>query len=153
LAQVAAFSLENPIPAPNLQRAMNRLLPKSIRILEAAETHPAFHPRYDSIAKTYEYRIFRAEVCPPFERLYLHHHPYPLDEARLIAAAPLFEGEHDFTAFAAADERDQLGRSKVRRIFSSRAERCADRLIYRVRGSGFLKHMVRNLMGTLVELG
>jgi len=153
LAQVAAFTINNPIPVDNLRRAINRLLPKSIRVLTVEETHLDFHPRYDSIAKTYEYRIFRGEVCPPFERLYLHHHPYPLDETRLIAAARLFEGEHDFTAFAAADEKDQLGRSKVRRIFSSEAGRDGELLIYRVRGSGFLKHMVRNLVGTLLEVG
>ena len=71
----------------------------------------------------------------------------------MIEAAPLLEGEHDFSAFAASDERDEPGHSKVRRIFSSRLDRCGDRLIYRVRGSGFLKHMVRNLAGTLIEAG
>ena len=67
--------------------------------------------------------------------------------------APLLEGEHDFSAFAAADEADGLGRSKVRRIFSSQLARGEDRLIYRVRGSGFLKHMVRNIVGVLLEVG
>lgn len=153
LAQVAAFSLENPIPLDNLRRAINRLLPRSIRVLETCEAYENFHPRFDAIAKTYEYRIFRNEVCPPFERLYLHHHPYPLDEERIAAAARLFEGEHDFSAFAAADEKDLLGHSKVRRIFSSEVTRTGPRLHYRVRGSGFLKHMVRNLTGTLLEVG
>lgn len=153
LAQVAAFSIENPIPVANLRKAMNRLLPPSIRITGVCEAAPEFHPRYDAIAKTYEYRIFREEVCPPFERRYVHHHPYPLDEAVMIETAPLIEGEHDFTAFAATDERDELGLSKVRRIYCSRLERTADRLIYRVRGSGFLKHMVRNIMGVLIEVG
>jgi tRNA pseudouridine38-40 synthase len=153
LAQVAAFSIENPIPVANLRKAMNRLLPHSIRITDVRETRPDFHPRYDAIAKTYEYRIFREEVCPPFERRYVHHHPYPLDEAAMIDAAPLIEGEHDFTAFAATDERDELSLSKVRRIYCSRLERTGDRLIYRVRGSGFLKHMVRNIAGVLIEVG
>ena len=71
----------------------------------------------------------------------------------MIECARLFNGEHDFTAFAAADDRDAEGRSKVRRIFSSILERHGDRLIYRVRGSGFLKHMVRNIVGTLIEAG
>ena len=71
----------------------------------------------------------------------------------MIELAPLLEGEHDFSAFAAADEADGLERSKVRRIFSSRLERSGDRLIYRVRGSGFLKHMVRNIVGVLLEAG
>jgi len=153
LAHVAAFSIENPIPLPNLRRAMNRLLPRAIRVLETEEAPPGFDPRRHAIAKTYEYRIFRGEICPPFEQLYLHHYPYPLDVDRMLRAAPLFEGEHDFSAFAAADERDALGGSKVRTIFSSRAETVGDRLFYRVRGSGFLKHMVRNLVGTLLEAG
>jgi tRNA pseudouridine38-40 synthase len=67
--------------------------------------------------------------------------------------ARLLEGEHDFTAFAASDDRDAEGRSKVRTIFSSTLEIAPQRLIYRVRGSGFLKHMVRNLVGTLIEVG
>jgi tRNA pseudouridine38-40 synthase len=132
---------------------MNRLLPRDIRAMETAEAHDGFHPRYDATAKTYEYRILRAEICPPFDRRFVYHYPYPLDEARMIAAARLLEGEHDFSAFAAADPADGLGRSKVRRIFSSCLMREDARLIYRVRGSGFLKHMVRNIVGVLLEAG
>jgi tRNA pseudouridine38-40 synthase len=153
LAQVAAFSIENPIPLVNLRRAVNRLLPPAIRVLDVEEAHPDFHPRFQAVAKTYEYRIFRGEVCSPFEWPYCHHHPYPLDEPRMAAAARLLEGEHDFTAFAASDDRDAEGKSKVRTIFSSTLEIAPPRLIYRVRGSGFLKHMVRNLVGTLIEIG
>jgi tRNA pseudouridine38-40 synthase len=153
LAQVAAFSLNNPIPPPNLEKAMNRLLPRDIRVLTVDETAENFHPRFDATAKTYEYRILRAAVCSPFERRYVHHHPYPLNEARIFELAKTLEGDHDFTSFAAADDADALGRSKVRRIFSSEAWREGDRLIYRVRGSGFLKHMVRNIVGVLLEAG
>jgi tRNA pseudouridine38-40 synthase len=153
LAQVAAFNMTNPIPPENLRKAVNRLLPRDIRILSVEEAPADFHPRYGALAKTYEYRIFRAEVCPPFDRLYVHHHPYPLDVAVMAELAPLLDGEHDFSAFAAADESDDLGRSKIRRIFSSRLERSGDQLIYRVRGSGFLKHMVRNIVGVLLEAG
>jgi tRNA pseudouridine38-40 synthase len=153
LAQVAAFSIENRIPAPNLKKALNRLLPGSIRVLAVEEAAPDFHPRFGALAKTYEYRIWRGEICSPFERRHVHHYPYPLDDERLMAAAPLFEGEHDFTAFAASDERDLEGGSKVRTIFRSRADGEGERLVYRVRGSGFLKHMVRNLIGTLLEVG
>ena len=71
----------------------------------------------------------------------------------MIAAAALFEGEHDFTAFAASDDRDEEAKSMVRTIFRSTLERADDRLIYTVRGSGFLKHMVRNIVGTLIETG
>lgn len=153
LAQVAAFSIENPIPLPNLRRAVNRLLPPAIRLLSAEEAHADFHPRFDAKAKTYEYRIFREEVCSPFEWPYVHHFPYPLSEGRMAECAGRFVGEHDFSAFAASDERDAEGRSKVRRIFCSDLERRGGLLIYRVRGSGFLKHMVRNVIGTLIETG
>jgi tRNA pseudouridine38-40 synthase len=153
LAQVAACSLVNPIPVENLRKAMNNVLPGSIRITNVEEVEAQFHPRYDAIAKTYEYRIFRGEICPPFERRYVHHHPYPLNEDRIVELAPLLEGEHDFTAFAATDDKDEKGYSKVRRMFSSRAAREGDLLIYRVRGSGFLKHMVRNIAGVLIEAG
>ena len=153
LAQIAAFTLVNPIPMENLRRAMNRLLPPAVRVLSAEEVDAGFHPRFQAKAKTYEYRIFRGEVCSPFDFPYMHHHPYPLNEDRMARLARAFEGEHDFTAFAAADDRDAEGRSKVRTVFSSVLCRSGDRLIYRVRGSGFLKHMVRNIIGTLIEAG
>lgn len=153
IAQIAAFSLTNPIPTPNLEKAMNRLLPRDIRVLSAVEAPENFHPRFDASAKTYEYRILRAAVCSPFERRYVHHHPYPLNESKIVELARTLEGEHDFTSFAAADDADALGRSKFRHIFSSCAAREGERLIYLVRGSGFLKHMVRNIVGVLLEAG
>jgi tRNA pseudouridine38-40 synthase len=153
LAQVGAFTLANPIPEENLRRAMNRLLPNAIRVLDLAEAPPDFNPRHHALAKTYEYRIFRGEVCSPFERRYVHHHPYPLDVSAMQRVTPLVEGTHDFSAFAASDDRDEAGLSKVRTIFSSRLEEAPERLTYRVRGNGFLKYMVRNIVGTLLEAG
>ncbi|BDC52405.1 tRNA pseudouridine synthase A [Bryobacterales bacterium F-183] len=153
IGQVAAFTLENPIPCMNLRKAINRLLPEDIRIMTVEEVEADFHPRFDAVAKTYEYKIWRSEICPPMQRRWVHHHPYPLDEGALIAAASVLEGEHDFTAFAAADDRDEKGGSKVRTIFSSEAWREGELLVYRVRGSGFLKHMVRNIVGALLQVG
>jgi tRNA pseudouridine38-40 synthase len=153
LAQVAAVTIENRIPPDNFRRAVNRLLPDSIRIMNVREAALDFHPRFEARRKTYEYRIWREEICPPFERRYVYHHPYPLNEAAMISAAPLFEGEHDFTAFAAADYKDALGHSKIRTIFRSVLWRDGARLVYSVTGSGFLKHMVRNMMGLLLEIG
>jgi len=153
LAQVAAFDLENRIPVDNLRRAMNRLLPRSVRVLSAEEAASDFHPRFNARAKTYQYRIWREEICLPFDRLYVYHHPYPLVESAMMEAARVFEGEHDFTAFAATDERDEEGRSKVRTVYSSSLRRDGPRLIFDVRGSGFLKHMVRNIAGVLLEVG
>lgn len=153
LAQVAAITIANSIPVENLRRAANRLLPPSIRMFDVLETAADFHPRFDAVRKTYEYRLFRDEIVPPFGRQYVYHHPYPLDEAAMTEAAPLLEGEHDFTAFAAADEKDEAGASKVRHIFRSSLCREGSLLIYRVTGSGFLKHMVRNIVGVLLEVG
>jgi tRNA pseudouridine38-40 synthase len=83
----------------------------------------------------------------------VYHHPYPLYENAMIDAAPLLEGEHDFTAFAAADDRDVLEQSRVRTIHRSVLSRTDNLLIYAVTGSGFLKHMVRNIVGVLLEIG
>src|SRR5262245_11250104 len=85
LAQVAAFDLGNPLPLSNLVKAMNRLLVRDVRVLHAVQVAGDFHPRYDAVAKTYEYRIHRTDICPPFDRLYVYHHPFPLEEARMIA--------------------------------------------------------------------
>lgn len=153
IAQVAAFSTANPIPCLNLLRAMNHLLPGAIRVTKVEDVAPEFHARFDAVSKLYEYRIFRDEICSPFERPYVHHFPYPADDRKMIDAAPLFEGTHDFSAFAAFDARYSPGYSKVRTIFSSSMTREGPRLIYRVRGDGFLKYMVRNMMGTLIEVG
>jgi len=153
LGQVAAFTLANPIPLANLRRAINRLLPPAVRVLSVEDVDARFHPRFDARAKTYEYRMAREEVCSPFDWPFVHHYPYPLDEDRIAQLALTFEGVHDFTAFAASDDSDEEGKSKVRTIISSALIRQPGRLIYRVRGSGFLKHMVRNLVGTLIEAG
>jgi tRNA pseudouridine38-40 synthase len=145
--------MANPIPLENLRRAANRLLPPDIRVTRVEEASIDFHPRFQAKAKTYEYRIYRGETCTPFDRRYVYHHPYPLALDDMLNLAPLLEGEHDFTAFAAADERDELGASKVRTIFCSKLALDGERLIYRVTGSGFLKHMVRNVVGVLLEAG
>ena len=128
-------------------------MPRDIRVFDVAEAAADFHPRFQAKSKTYEYRIHRAEICPPFERRYVYPYPYPLQEERILALAPLIEGEHDFSAFAASDPKDGLGGSKIRRISQSCADRHGDVLRYRVTGSGFLKHMVRNIVGVLLEAG
>lgn len=153
LGQVAACTLRNPLPLQNLRKALNHFLPSTIRVVTVDEAPLDFQPRFDAVAKTYEYRISRDEICSPFERRYVHHFPYPLDEEAFVRAAPWFVGEHDFSTFAAADARDELDYSKVRTIFSSEAWLEGGQLLYRVRGNGFLKHMVRNLAGTLIEVG
>lgn len=156
LAQVASFCLNSPIPAENLRIALNDTLPNSIRITLLEEASFEFHARHSAKAKTYEYRILRSVICQPFVTRYVHHHPYPLNENAMAEAAKHVIGEHDFTTFAASDPekgKDDAELDQVRTIFSSKWQREDDLLIYRVRGDGFLHHMVRNLVGTFLLVG
>ena len=156
LAQVATFVTESPVPVENLVKALNDMLPASIRVLEASEALPEFHARKSARAKTYRYRIYRGAICPPFVARYVWHYPYPLHEDAMQRAAELIVGEHDFTSFAAVDperDGDEERSSNVRRIFQSCWERKDHEFAYTVRGNGFLHHMVRNLVGTFVLVG
>lgn len=156
LAQVASFSTESPIPAENLCRALNNILPSSIRIYAVSDELPEFHARKSAVAKIYRYRIYRDGICSPFISRYVWHYPYPLDFERMQQAAASVVGEHDFTSFAAVDpERQTAGNieSNVRTIFESRWNPEGEELIYTVRGNGFLHHMVRNLVGTFLMVG
>jgi tRNA pseudouridine38-40 synthase len=156
LAQVVTFVTESSVPTENFVKALNNVLPTSVRVLQIAEVPPDFHARHAAKAKTYRYRIYRETICPPFLARYVWHYPYPLDEGAMRSAALFLVGEHDFTSFAAVDpERGREGEppSNVRRIFSSSWERSGEELVYSVRGTGFLHHMVRNLVGTFILVG
>jgi tRNA pseudouridine38-40 synthase len=179
LGQVASFELAASIPAENLQHALNRTLPGSIRILDAQVVPASFHARHSALAKSYEYRVFRERVCPPFLSRYAHACAWPMDLEVLEKAAQVLVGEHDFLSFAATDpdkrardssiatseENDDLPATAIasyrvgaiRTIYSShwslRRTEEGDFLIYRVRGNGFLHHMVRNLVGTMLDIG
>jgi tRNA pseudouridine38-40 synthase len=156
LAQVMTFVTSSPVPTGNFLKALNDILPASVRVLDVKEVPLEFHARHSARGKTYRYRIYRETICPPFLARYVWHYPYPLNEEAMIGAAGLVIGEHDFTSFAAVDpERGREGEppSNVRTIFSSAWERRGEELIYTVRGSGFLHHMVRNLVGTFILVG
>ena len=156
LGQVATMRTASPIPAENLVVALNDVLPKSVRVLRVEEVSEDFHARRSAKAKTYRYRIWRGGICPPFLAPYVTHHPYPLDERAMAEAAGVVVGEHDFTSFAAVDAekgRDEETRSNVRTVFSSVFRREGEELVYEIRGSGFLHHMVRNLVGTFLLVG
>ena len=167
LAQVASFQTASAIPAENWMRALNDILPAAIRVLEVTEAAPEFHARTSARAKTYRYRIHRGAICPPFLARYVWHYPYPLEESAMVAGASVVVGEHDFTSFAAVDpervERmaaagedvptSNIRTTNIRTIFSSSWSRAGEELTYTVRGSGFLHHMVRNLVGTFLLMG
>jgi tRNA pseudouridine38-40 synthase len=169
LGQVASFALAAPIPPANFLRALNRSLPPSIRVLSAERTSADFHARHSALRKTYEYRVFprvphpfQAEreepdrICPPFLAPYAWDCPWHIDIAVAQAAAERVLGTHDFTTFSAADpdlatREDSEGKNPVRTIFASAWHAADGLLVYRVTGSGFLHHMVRNLVGTFVD--
>jgi tRNA pseudouridine38-40 synthase len=164
LGQVASFLLDAPIPPENLLRALNRTLPAAIRVLQAEHAPDTFHARHSAAAKTYEYRIFRGQLCTPFLAPYVHQCRWKLDREPLREAAQQVTGEHDFISLAATDadlairseesqETESATPSTIRTIFSSEwTEPAEDLLVYRVRGNGFLHHMVRNLVGTMLEI-
>ena len=157
LAQVVTFVTESSVPTENFLKALNDILPASVRILDVQEMPPGFHARHSARAKTYRYRIYREAICPPFLARYVWHYPYPLNEKAMKDAAKLVIGEKDFTSFAAVDpERGRDGEpvSNVRTIFASTWKHDREEeLLYEVRGSGFLHHMVRNLVGTFILVG
>jgi tRNA pseudouridine38-40 synthase len=156
LGQVVTFVIESNVPTSNLLKALNDVLPTSIRILEVEEVEAGFQARKSARAKTYRYRMYRGAICPPFLARYVWHYPYPLNEEAMADAAGLVVGEHDFTSFAAVDPergREDGTFSNVRQIFASSWERQGEEFIYTVRGSGFLHHMVRNLVGTFLLVG
>ena len=168
LAQVASFSLDAAIPPPNLKRALNSVLPPSIRVISAEVVANKFHARHSALRKTYEYRIFERrraasgaeQVCPPFVAPYAWDCRWPLDLACMNEAAAFLVGEHDFASFAAS-EPDRTTRAAqnpqpfgtIRTVFRSEVARTPNWLLYLVTGSGFLHHMVRNIVGTLVNVG
>jgi tRNA pseudouridine38-40 synthase len=168
LAQVATFQTASTIPVANFRTVLNDRLPAAIRVLAADEMPAEFHARHSARAKRYHYRIWRGDVVPPFLACYVTHHPYPLDEDAMQQAAALVAGVYDFTSFAAVDPERALRLAQsergedsadlryptnVRTIHESRFERRAEELVYIVRGSGFLHHMVRNLVGTFFLVG
>jgi tRNA pseudouridine38-40 synthase len=153
--QVVHFKTRSELLPIEFLRAFNALLPPTIRVLSAEEVGPDFHARWNALAKTYEYRIFRGPIVPPFDWRFVLHYPFSLDEELMCAAARLFEGEHDFASFAASSgsEEDDRNRDTRRHVFSSEFRRDADELVYRIRGRSFLRYMVRKIAGTLLDLG
>jgi tRNA pseudouridine38-40 synthase len=154
--QVASATLRRAIRPASVVKAANMRLPPAVRVIAAEEVGPEFHARFRSVAKTYRYRVWNSEVLSPFERPYVWHVPWPpLDVQAMSDAAGRVVGRHDFAAFRGAGTDVE---TTVRTIFSSAIGAASasphERLItYDVRGDGFLKHMVRALVGTLVDVG
>jgi tRNA pseudouridine38-40 synthase len=168
--QVASVRLTAAIEAAALARALNATLPPEIRVVAVDPADRSFHARYSAASKTYRYHIVNGPIPTPFEWRYVWHLREALDLDRMAAAAASFEGEHDFAAFQGAGS---SVKTSVRHVYSSRVSQVeagfrgesrgwraamadtpgTERFVYEVRANGFLRHMVRAIVGTLVEIG
>ena len=159
LAMPAHFVTETTIPTAAFKRGLNSLLPNAITILSAEDVPESFHARIDARVKVYRYCFTTAEVCLPTRRLYCTHVPAMLSIEKIKQCLPLLEGVHDFSSFEAVGSRDvtrEGGRGAVREIFFA-AVNCLDEnnaeWYIDICGDGFLRKMVRNIVGTLFEIG
>jgi tRNA pseudouridine38-40 synthase len=167
LGQVAGVALDRDIDAATLTRALNFRLPLQVRVVDAVEVEASFHARFDARGKTYRYHVWNGPVVPPTHRAFVWHVPLPeLDVEAMNRAAHALEGSHDFAAFQSLGT--ELSTTE-RVVFSSAVrtvaaaadtglaaglEASAGTLIaYEVSGSGFLRHMVRSIAGTLIDIG
>jgi tRNA pseudouridine38-40 synthase len=157
LGQVGSFRTQSALSAQEFHRALNALLPPTIRIVAVEETGPDFSARWSAKGKIYRYRIYRGKVVPPLLWRYVLHYPFPLDEEAMKDAAARFVGMHDFTSFAAStgSEDDDKERNMQREIFSTELRRTDDgeELWFTVHGRSFLRYMVRKMVGALLEVG
>ena len=147
---VANFFTGSKIPAKRLSLALNSMLPRDIRILSARDVPADFHARRSARSKIYRYQVYNGAILPPHLLREYFHFPYPLDFDRMNEAARLFQGEHDFASYAKTGSGVS---NTVRRIFRCDLRRQGARVYLTVEGDGFLHHMVRNMAGTLLEVG
>lgn len=150
LGQRAMLEVETTIPVERIPLAIRSYLPEDIVVTKAEEVGEAFHPRYDCVKKTYEYRFWNAPTKNPKERLYSMYVAKPLELQKMQEAAKAVIGTHDFAAFCAAGAQVS---STVRTIFDCQVERQGDCVRILVTGDGFLYNMVRILAGTLLAVG
>jgi tRNA pseudouridine38-40 synthase len=169
LGQVASCRMSHPLPAATMTRALNARLPGAVRVLHVDDASDAFHARYSARSKTYRYLISSRGVGSPFERRYVWAVPQALDVEAMASAARALEGEHDFSALqgagsvvktttrsmTAATLRESSAVEMFGRALGQLRERAGDErlVVFEITGNGFLRHMVRNAVGTLVEVG
>jgi tRNA pseudouridine38-40 synthase len=148
IGQVASFRGAFKLSDAVLLRALNAVLPEDVRVFALEKAPPEFHARKSARSKTYRYRIVLAPQPSPLDRRYVLHWPYPLKVGRMRRAARLFVRTADFTAFSS--NRD---RTPVRTVTRSELRRSGDELVYTIAARGFLRYMVRTIVGTLLEVG
>ncbi len=153
LGQVATVTLAVAMEPPALARALNAILPRDIRVVAAEEAEPGFHARFSATGKVYEYRIVNAPLVSPFLHKYVWHVVQPIDLGMVREASALLVGKHDFAAFQGARAKVISTERTVSKIEWEDAGRSDLPLVMRIEGNGFLRHMVRIVVGTLVDVG
>lgn len=157
VGMTAHFRAATALPAATMQKGMNALLPAAIRVISLLDEAPSFHARFSALAKTYRYAVYCGPILLPQQRLYTAHLPYPLDRRDLQACLAIITGTHDFSSFETTGSRDRsitTGRGAVRTIFRAALREPEPGLMHLCfTGDGFLRHMVRNLAGTMLEVG
>jgi len=153
LAQIATVSFGGALEAPTLARALNAVLPSDVRVLAVDEVPHEFHARFSAVGKVYEYRIVNAPIVSPFVVRYAWHVSQPLDIEAMRAASTELVGAHDFAAFQGAGSDVGSSERFVRRLEWDVGRGFELPIVMRIEGDGFLRHMVRNIVGTLVEVG
>jgi tRNA pseudouridine38-40 synthase len=148
LGQAAGFRGAFKLPDDVLLRALNAVLPADVRIFSLEEAPAGFHARKSARSKVYRYRIVHAPQASPIDRRCVLHWPYPLDLRAMRRAARMFVRTDDFTAFSSNRER-----SPVRTVTRSEIRRTGPEIIYTIEAEGFLRYMVRTIVGTLIEVG
>ena len=148
LGQVASVDVDGGPEPERVPEAVNALLPPDIAVLAAEEAPADFHARHSAVSRTYRYRIFRRRTRSPFEERRSYWYPRPVDEHALAESASLILGEHDFRAFTPAETQHRVC---VREVKAARWERRGDTLQFEITADSFLRHMVRTLVGTMLE--
>jgi tRNA pseudouridine38-40 synthase len=150
LGQVASFDLPREIEAGELQRALNGLLPEDVRVLEAAPAPPGFHARKSAVSKVYRYELDCGGVPLPQRRHVAGSVPFPLDEGAVRETAALYLGRHDFASLASSGG---SAKTTVRTVLRSEAAFAGTTLVYETEADGFLRKMVRSMVGGLIAAG
>lgn len=150
LGQIASFATQSRLPVSAIRAALNAKLPRDIRVLAARDAPATFDARRSARSKRYAYFVWNAPVASPFLAPYAWQLPRPLDRAAMAVGLASLRGKHDFSAFRAAAGQE---RSPIRTLLSTRIRSRGPLLACFVSADGFLHHMVRNLVGSLVEVG
>lgn len=145
----ANFNLRIRIAPESLKRALNSLLPDDIRVMSCEAVDRSFNARFGAKSKTYVYRIYHGQVCPPFKGRYYHHIPYPLDLDEMRKAVQYFVGEKDFSSFTSDDPE----KKRLRDVSYFNMKIRGEEIIFTIKGQSFLRYMVRNIIGTIVDVG